>query len=477
MKTETRIQLTRNARNGAVMPMFGLMLPVLFILSAFAINMAYMQLVSTEMKIASDAAAHAGGRAMSVLQTTDEAIAYAADVAAMNSVGGDPLVLSRDADDQIEFGRSVRGDNGYGRYEFTKVSKAAVDAGTERATSISVNASKQVGMVFNAIPGISAVTTSRISQATQVDRDIALVLDRSGSMLYYRDDEGLTDQLYELYNTWITETEEGHWEYGYWSWSNRRRRWRWRGYYKPEDAHYSWQIRDPNDRRWVEGTETTRRAISWDEYEDATAYLYDRRYSENVIDQLNEVNVDMAAYTHDWEHSNTAPRFSRWYYLDLGVTAFLDVLEVTDQEEHVSLVTFASTAQLEYGLKKVYDDIRDKVSTIVPYGGTAIGDGMETGLPPIIDGEAARTFAAKTIVVLTDGESNSGKDPGQAVRDIIGSHNVTIHTVTFSKGANKEAMEEVAEIGRGRHYHADDGSALIEIFEEIANNLPTILTF
>ena len=34
----------------------------------------------------------------------------------------------------------------------------------------------------------------------------------------------------------------------------------------------------------------------------------------------------------------------------------------------------------------------------------------------------------------------------------------------------------VAAIGGGTHYHADDGESLIAIFEEIANNLPTILT-
>ncbi len=37
-------------------------------------------------------------------------------------------------------------------------------------------------------------------------------------------------------------------------------------------------------------------------------------------------------------------------------------------------------------------------------------------------------------------------------------------------------MQAVANIGGGKHYHADEGNALIEIFEQIANNLPTIIT-
>ena len=69
-----RFSLTRK---GAVAPLFACLLPVLFMLSGFAINVAYMQLRSTEIKVASDAAAHAGGRAMSLYQTTDAGYEHA----------------------------------------------------------------------------------------------------------------------------------------------------------------------------------------------------------------------------------------------------------------------------------------------------------------------------------------------------------------------------------------------------------------
>ena len=58
----------RSNRQGAVLPLFAILLPMLLIFCGFAINLAYMQVVSTEMKIATDCAAHAGGRAMSVSQ-------------------------------------------------------------------------------------------------------------------------------------------------------------------------------------------------------------------------------------------------------------------------------------------------------------------------------------------------------------------------------------------------------------------------
>ena len=82
-----------STRKGAVAPLFACLLPVLFMLSGFAINVAYMQLRSTELKVATDAAAHAGGRAMSIYQTTDAGYQHAQRIAALNEVGGQPLMI------------------------------------------------------------------------------------------------------------------------------------------------------------------------------------------------------------------------------------------------------------------------------------------------------------------------------------------------------------------------------------------------
>ncbi len=518
-------------RRGAIVPLFAVLLPMLLIFAGFAINLAYMQLVSTELKITTDCAAHAGGRAMSVAQgdrtLTNEqkrdlalqmSIAKAQEIAQANPVVGRVLSVGTgsDSDIQIAFGRSVRANNGRGMYVFTETPMADILSDDQRPTSLAVTTNLELPMMFNVMKNssfsykdidgtqhtaeakhIDTFSPTRRSIATQVDRDIALVLDRSGSMLYFRDDEEMLDILKDLYETYDEIVIPGGWEYHYWQWRNSRYGgyWRDKGYHRPEEASGSWTIRNSSDRRWdPERTESERR-ISWSEYQDATRYLYDRRYSDNVIYQLerwensshtlgdsfssseaDELTVDMAMFCYDWKYRRGAARYSRWWYLTQGVDAFLDVLDSTDQTELVSLVTFASSAQLDYTLQEDYSDIRAFIDELEPYGGTAIGDGMTTGLPPIVNGNAARPFAAKTIVVLTDGISNSGQDPDEAVADIMESNEVTIHTVTFTPGADKDAMSSVAQAGHGRHYHADDGSALIAIFEEIANNLPTILT-
>lgn len=498
---------TGGNRRGAITPMFALLLPVLLVLCGFAINLAYMQKVSTELKVATDAAAHAAGRAMSYHQTTDAAIVQARQTAQTNRVAGRVIQVAAPGDasgeDHLEvaFGRSIREDSGRGRYLFTEVPKEAVDDGSEVATSVAVEAHVNVPLVFQVMNydyfggNVSNFTARRRSVATQVDRDVALVLDRSGSMLYYKDDAGLKARLYQLYQDEETVSTPGYYKNGYWE-QRRSGRWDWKGYHRPEDALPGWEIRDPNDQQWVPPETTTQRRISWSEYRDATKFLYDRTYTNNVIRQLerwenrahtlgdyyhsseySKLTSHMAKFCHDWTYnSSRAAIYSRWYYLDQGVTAFLDILDATDQIEHCSLITFASGSRVDHQLLTNYQPIRNTVANIKPYGGTAIGDGMLEGLDPIVNGPDARKFASKTIVVLTDGENNNGTDPNTAVDQINNQHMVTIHTVTFSKGADKSSMEEVARKGNGRHYHADDGEGLVTIFEEIANTLPTLLT-
>jgi len=493
------------ARRGAILPLFTFLLPVLLILCGFAINLAYMQQVNTELKIATDAAAHAGGRAMSLFQSTDAAIAQATLTAQANLVGGRVMsIASNEAatgdDFEIIFGRSVRSNGGYGMYQFSEVPKSAIDSGAERATSVGVVSRVELPLIFNVMNqkyfggSLSDFRVARRSVATQVDRDIALVLDKSGSMLWFKDENLLSQTLLTLYNTYDTTTEPGFWKYGHWS-KRKNGTWRWQGYYTLAEANSTWTVRDWNDKQWTDGTTTNTRRISYTEYQNATKWLYDRFYSNNVVYQLErymnpshtlgdsftvgesgQLTTDMAQYTYDWDNVSGAARHSRWYFLALGVNKFLDILEQTDQEELVSLVTFQSQAYLEYNLQATYDGIRSQVNGIMPYGGTAVGDGMLQGIPPIISGPLARPFAAKTIVVMTDGDSNAGVDPVTAAQSIVANNNATIHTVTFTLGANQAPMQSVAEYGQGRHYHADEGEALIAIFEEIANNLPTILT-
>jgi len=498
MNFTNRINLA-NSRAGAVVPFFAILLTLIVILIGFAVNLAHMQLVTTQLKIATDAASHAGGRALSIHQSTDLAIEQVEKTIRANQVDGKYLSVLEDGGDvNVVFGSSIRDNQGKGAYRFSPIDRSIVDSGEERASSLGVVGKVNVSMFFGG-PEASSYAPVRRSIATQVDRDIALVLDRSGSMLYFRDQIQLHAMLDLLYQTTETIELSGYTLYHYWEkkkkGKSKKISWKDKGYHRPEDADSKWQVRDLLDTRTVRGASYEKRLISSAELSNAKASLYSQEFSDNVIYQLEkfwnsehtlgdsyssseggELTSAMAQYCHDWQNSPEAPRNSRWGYLSQGVQAFVDVLNETDQEEFLSLVTFSGSPKLECPLTNNYTPVLEKVWAIRPNGGTGIGNGMLTSVEPIVSGENARLFAVKTIVVLTDGENNSGVHPLEAARTIIESNDVTIHAVTFTPGADQDSMQEVAGAGKGRHYHANDGSDLVTIFAEIANNLPTILT-
>ena len=529
-------------RQGAVIPLFAVLLPVLLIFCGFALNLAYMQVVSTEMKIATDCAAHAGGRAMSVSQedgtgltlqerrdrAIEAGIDKAEELAGINEILGRQLSVGgpgSGSDIEIGFGRSIRGNNGFGMYEYTQIPDSEVASGASRPSSLHVSANLDVQLPFRVLStgGTNSFSPSRRSVATQVDRDVALVLDRSGSMLHYFDADLLEDTLWDLYSSWRTFRR-------YYYSSNRN---------SPDYFRFQW-VEDgmPTPDHWDGPYSSNRwRLISGSEFLDATDHVARRNFSDNVIYQLerstnpdhtlglqysesfqnnsahsdfdpeddqlpqgdrDDLTQPMAIFARDYEKEYRAgvpgsPRFSRGDLQAQGVDAFLNVLEITDQEELVSLVTFNDEARVDWELQRSIDDaggqpvingsyanIRRELHTLTPGGGTAIGSGLLTAVPLIFPGpndtaSIARPFAAKTIVVLTDGQNNSGEfSPLEAGLKITDKANVTIHTVTLSAGA--QSLDDVAQAGQGQNYHDNDGSNLVAIFEEIANTLPTILT-
>jgi Ca-activated chloride channel family protein len=166
-------------RRGAMLPLIAILLPVLLVLSSFAINLAYMELTRTELRIASDAATRAGGYAL--MTTGDQAAARAAarEGTTRNRVGGKATEL---ADSDIVFGVSRRSAVSQ-RYSFTP--------GATPANSVSVNARRNAGSLSGVVglitPNFAAVDSFGPTQqaiSTQVEVDIVLVLDKSGSMAY-----------------------------------------------------------------------------------------------------------------------------------------------------------------------------------------------------------------------------------------------------------------------------------------------------
>lgn len=177
--TQLRKKKTVGRRRGAVLILVAALLPVILWMAAFCVDVAYMQLTRTELRIATDAAARAGARTLSLEQDADLAHAAAIEYAAKNNVAGNALTL---ADSDVQIGLSVRTDD-EGRFEFT--------AGGNLLNSVNVTGRRTqqspdgaVRLYLTPVFGHEFFQPVADATASQIDRDIALVVDRSGSMTW-----------------------------------------------------------------------------------------------------------------------------------------------------------------------------------------------------------------------------------------------------------------------------------------------------
>jgi len=332
-------------------------LPAILAFAILAINIAWMQLTRTELRTATDAAARAGSRTLSLTQDVAIARTVGNQAAANNTVAGQPLTL---ATSDLVFGKSspVTG----APWAFTALPETSDELNSVRALGrrVAGSPSGPVPMLFAGMFDRTTFEPVKVAVATQTDRDVVLVLDRSGSM----DDPTAT------------------------------------------------------------GT--------------------------------------------------------KWSDLLSAVDVFLNTLDLTPQTEKVGLATYEEFATSDLVLTTDYQSIRDHLATLNPGGWTGIGRGVDAGRTIINDTTHHRIFASKTMVVMTDGKHNRGHDPEPQATIAHNNEAVEVHAVTFGPDdptiVDKVRMQQVATNGHGQYYHAEDQADLQAVFEEIAKNLPTLLT-
>tara|TARA_R110002049_G_scaffold4601_6_gene32848 strand:+ start:22765 stop:23748 length:984 start_codon:yes stop_codon:yes gene_type:complete len=143
---------------------------------AFSIDVAHMQLARTELRSATDAASKAAALELSRTQSRDQAIARGQQIAALNLVDGTPLQLGPS---DFQFGRSEEQPNG--RFQFSSAGNPTNSVQVNgRRTQASL--SGPVPHFFGNIFGVDFFEPEINATATYIERDVVLVVDRSGSM-------------------------------------------------------------------------------------------------------------------------------------------------------------------------------------------------------------------------------------------------------------------------------------------------------
>jgi Mg-chelatase subunit ChlD len=331
-------------RRGAMMVMVAITMVILFVAAAFAIDIAWMHATRAELRTATDAAARAASESLGRLQDSEAAIAAAEALARANTVAGEPLELDRT---DVVFGsHSIQSD---GRFRF--------EPGGTPPNSVRVigrrtadSPSGPVPLFFGPLFGVTEFQPRQQATASRLDRDIALVLDVSGSMA----------------------------------------------------------------------------------------------------------------------------EFGRFPALTNALSVFLSELENLPQEEFVSLTVYNHEPRRVQEMTSDLGLIEEAFSEESPGGFTAIGLALETGLDSIVNDPASRPFAFRELILMTDGNHNTGISPLDIVPDAV-AERVIVHTITFSDGANQDLMRQVAEAAGGSHLHADTNQQLVDVFREIALQIPVVL--
>ena len=370
-------RLNQRRRNGAILVLFCVLLPVIIIIAGGGLYIAKAQLLRSELRTASDFAARAGAKRLSMDQTESAAISAAIDAASRNNVAGRGLQL---ATGDITLGESRQQNGPFSRFVFTpggQINSVRVDG--------HVPANDPVMSLFGRLAGVPVVDYRLPATASNLDRDICLVIDRSGSMT-------------------------------------------------------------------------------------------------QPVNSRNNGTL---------EPCGPLPANTRFAALSRAVDAFIVELNATPQDELVCLASYSSRvnircsggnvvfpqASIHSSLSANANAVRIPIDQMLQRGiggRTAVGSGLQAGLQAV-KGPGARPFAFPTIVLMTDGVHNQGVNP-LVVADQAVADSIVVHTITFSRGANRSLMRRVAQKTGGIHRHADDEADLTEAFREIARSLPVMLT-
>ena len=170
------------SRQGSILVLAGAAFFTLVALAGLSINIAYMELVRSEQRLATDAAAKAALVVLGQTQSSTQARQSAKSIAALHRVAGRPVVLD---DSDIEIGASSGNPNG----TFTFNQTASNSTVVTNSVRVNSNLSKMQGggiptILLPQMMGLSTFTSQQSAVSTRIDMDVCLVVDRSGSMAW-----------------------------------------------------------------------------------------------------------------------------------------------------------------------------------------------------------------------------------------------------------------------------------------------------
>lgn len=172
----------QSKRDGSILMLSGAVFLTLTTIAGLAINIAYIELVRSEQRLATDAAAKAALVTLGQTQSRDQAIAAAKSIAALHRVAGHPVQLTNS---DIQIGVSSMNSNG--TFQFSPVSSNSTSVTNSIRVRSDLDHVVQGGVPILLMPqlmGASSFQNEQFATATRIEMDVCIVVDRSGSMAW-----------------------------------------------------------------------------------------------------------------------------------------------------------------------------------------------------------------------------------------------------------------------------------------------------
>ncbi len=156
-------------------------------------------------------------------------------------------------------------------------------------------------------------------------------------------------------------------------------------------------------------------------------------------------------------------------------TAAKDFVDHLTSNAEVGLVSFAYTSSTDLGLTHLnsYDNIslaHNSIDGVVDGGATAMGEGMSDANDLLIDD--GRSIAKRAMIVLTDGNTNTGEDQrGDTAIDDALANDIMIYTIGLGNNLDESLLMHIASETGGKYYNAPTSSELKGIYASIAQEL------
>ncbi|QSZ67155.1 VWA domain-containing protein [Methanofollis aquaemaris] len=146
--------------------------------------------------------------------------------------------------------------------------------------------------------------------------------------------------------------------------------------------------------------------------------------------------------------------------------------------------TYSGPATRDLELISTYRTVNTEIDNWLPCGGTPMREGLYQSVQMIIDRPRPSDNPVKAIVLLTDGEWNTGGNPegGDEAKSLgdLGNRNVIqyanesdikIFTIALGDEPSHEELRRYAEDTGGKFYSATAGDDLTRVYEDIAQKL------